>query len=60
MKKTVMCPIYNKPYNPNIVISKWCVGFNMHKNPKNTLYNLPRNFPLVFMKPSLWILFPSG
>ena len=28
--KNSMCPVYNKLYNPNIVIYKWCVGFNLH------------------------------
>lgn len=32
--KNSTCPAYNKPYNPNIVIFKWCVGFNLHKNPR--------------------------
>lgn len=58
----VMCPVYNKLYNPNVVISKWCVGFNMHKNPriKTHFTTCPLNFLPVFMKPLLWILFPSN
>ena len=32
--KNSTCPAYNKPYNPNIVIFKWCVGFNLHKIPR--------------------------
>lgn len=29
-----MCPAYNKPPKPNIVISKCRVGFNLHKSPR--------------------------
>lgn len=36
--KSSKCPSYNKPYNPNIVISEWCVGFNLHKDPRKKAY----------------------
>lgn len=52
--ENTLCPAYNETYNSNTVISKLCVGFNLHKSPRTKLlYNVPRNFPFLLLRPSL-------
>lgn len=52
--ENTLCPAYNETYNSNTVISKLCVGFNLHKSPRTKLlYNVPRNFPFLLLRPLL-------